>query len=60
MISIITHLCLGNHDRYFLEAQSEEERSTWMKCIEKSIDDAVYNGFKQKKRKVAQESPKVQ
>lgn len=59
MAFIFTHCFLGNHDRYYLEAQSEEERSTWMKCIAKSIDDAVYNGFKQKKMKLAQESPRA-
>ena len=58
-ISIFTYCCLGNHDRYHLEAQNEEERDIWIKCIGKSIGDAVYNGFKLKKRKLAQEGPRV-
>lgn len=59
IISIFTYCCLGNHDRYHLEAQNEEERDIWIKCIGKSIGDAVYNGFKLKKRKLAQEGPRV-
>jgi cytohesin len=49
----------GNHNRYLLMAQNPEEKAEWMKCIEKSINDTVYNGFKERKRKLAQDIPGV-
>ena len=49
----------GNHTRYLFIAQSAEEKAEWMKCIEKSINDTVYNGFKERKRKLAHDIPGV-
>ena len=51
--------CAGNHSHYLLIAGNSEEKKEWMKCIEKSINDTVYTGFRERKRKLAQDIPGV-